>query len=106
MNESHHARVSWDDCFCKIELDLLVRMARRHFVESVPTVELLRQCADETEQRAVTAVSMLDLPDEELVSQCRIGEDDCGHMLECASNVRRQLATQGILTPAAAQHST
>lgn len=50
---------------------------------------------------------MLELPDDQLVTSCQLTGDECAHMLECATAVRRHLAANGIPTgPAAGWHES
>jgi hypothetical protein len=89
----------WTHCFCQTDPQLLERIARRKFVEGVPTVELMRQARTEPERAAVTVVSLLHVPEEELEKLCPEHGRHCEHVLPCRQRAAKKLNGLGINIP-------
>ena len=64
LRHLHHPR----NCFCNLAFEELEVWFRRRYVDEVPTIQLLEKATNEREREAITAIAMLDLDEETMLS--------------------------------------
>lgn len=79
------------ECFCRIPPEFLVRLVRAKFIERVPTVDLLKKCADERERRYVNTIALLDVPEAEVREMLKDEPVFLAHFLDCRRHALQAL---------------
>ncbi len=83
-------------CFCEIDRAFLLRMARAHFVEGRPTLELIASVSDVELKRAVCTIALLDVPEEYLAHLYEDDPERRAHVLSCRREALAYLAAHGV----------
>lgn len=58
-------------------------IVREKFIEHVPTVDLVKKCADERERRYVNTIALLDVPEAEVREMLKDDAVFLAHFLDC-----------------------
>ncbi|MCU7845848.1 MAG: hypothetical protein KZQ93_18605 [Candidatus Thiodiazotropha sp. (ex Monitilora ramsayi)] len=56
------------NCFCKLAFEDLEVWFKRRYVDKVPTIKLLEEATNDKEREAISAIAMLDLDEETMLS--------------------------------------
>lgn len=84
-------------CYCQIPVDKLRNIARRRFVEGIPTNELMKQMKSQKEKDYLTTIALLNVKLEDLPQL--IPHDNpmlLRHLLDCRDHVKYLLEVDGI----------
>ena len=82
-----------EGCFCDYDIDELIEVARKRYVDKVPTVDLMQRSGSPKEKDEVCIVSMLDVDDEklaELVKKSLI--DEKCDVISCRRFLKKQIS--------------
>lgn len=71
------------ECYCPIPPDFLVQIVREKFIDGIPTVVLMKKCADERERGYVNTIALLDVPEAEVREMLKDDADFLAHFLDC-----------------------
>ena len=79
-------------CFCKYDIDELIHIGRKKYLEKIPTVELMKEATSRKEKDEVCVISMLDIDDEKLeeVMANKVTDKKC-NVISCRQMLREQI---------------
>jgi len=78
-------------CFCRIGTDKLEKWFIKHFVEGVPTLDLLNSTTDTNEKEAICVVAMFELDEKsmlEMMGDVNLPEH---HIIHCREHFKKKL---------------
>jgi hypothetical protein len=91
-------RVRTGKCYCDIPREVLGYLAREHFVNDVPTQELMTQVQGDEWREWVAIVALLDVPQAELLPMLELENPlKLPHWLGCHQTIRQTLADEGVV---------
>ncbi|MCU7812215.1 MAG: hypothetical protein KZQ77_13395 [Candidatus Thiodiazotropha sp. (ex Notomyrtea botanica)] len=71
------------DCFCKLSFEELEVWFKRRYVDKIPTIKLLEHAANDREREAISAIAMLDLDEETMLSLMGDVDMPYHHIIHC-----------------------
>ncbi len=82
-----------EGCFCDYDMDELVAVARKRFVEKVPTVDLMESSQSLKEKDEICIVSLLDVDDEKLEALMKesLIDEKCD-VISCRRLLKKQIS--------------
>ena len=86
-------------CFCEVSEDLLLRLARRRYVDGLSTLELMKEASGTEEKEAASCVGLLELPEDFLIAALETGAHSTEHVREYRRKVRAALKAAGVDIP-------
>ncbi|MCG3176479.1 MAG: hypothetical protein MOGMAGMI_01434 [Candidatus Omnitrophica bacterium] len=90
-------KVHTNKCYCDIPRDKLAQLVQQHYIQHVPTTEMMRCAKSDGEREDIAVVALLDVPREELVKLLTLENPaKMPHWLECHKYIRQQLAEEGL----------
>src|SRR3989338_3439213 len=84
-------------CYCQIPWDRLEQIARRRFVDGIPTNQLMGQFTDPHDKEYLAAIAILDVPAGELKAVVPDDPDLLMHLQDCRGHVKDALKKAGVL---------
>ena len=79
-------------CFCEYDIDELIHVGHKRYVENIPTVELMKNALSEKEKDEICVISMLDVDDDKLekLRGDRVVDQKC-NVISCRRLLRKQI---------------
>lgn len=86
-----------DKCYCDIPRERLSYLVQQHFIQHVPTAEIMKRMRTDEEREEVAVVALLDVPREELIRILALeNPKKLPHWLDCHNCIRQELAQEGL----------
>jgi hypothetical protein len=82
--------------FGEVTPAMLYALARRHFVEGVPTVKLMSEAHNDTEKAAVLLVAFMSLSQADLEKCIRTTHNNYEHLVACCRETMEMLRREGV----------
>lgn len=90
-------KVRTNKCYCDIPREKLAELVQQHYIQHIPTTDLMKCAKTDEEREDIAVVALLDVPKDELIKILSLENPlKMPHWLECHKYIRQQLAEEGL----------